>query len=119
MKDEETFLDQLAQELEDKDPRYETILKLFDESLVNMTSELSMQQINIFITCQALDIYTKNVMKYDFNETISLTDAILQKLLKLNIVIKRKRVKEFLEAIHRIEKSTSSFKDTLRSKEII
>lgn len=119
MEDEESFLDQLSQELEDKDPKYETILKLFDESLVNMTSELSMQQINIFITCQAIDDYTKNKLGYKDNEIISLTDTVLQRLLKLNIVIRRKRIKEFLEALHRTEKTTSNFRDVLKPKDII
>ena len=117
--DGENFLEQLTQELEDKDPRYETILKLLDPSLVNMTSELSFQQINIFITCQAIDDYTKNKLGYKHNEIISLTDTVLDRLLKLNVVIRRKRVKEFLEALHRTDKTTSSFRDVLKPKDII
>ena len=102
---DESFLNSIQDDIQETDPKYETISKLFDDNLTKMTSELSFNQINLFIISQSIDDYTRNKMGYKKNTTISLTDKVLTRMLNLNIVMGRKRVKEFITALHRIDEN--------------
>ncbi|NKQ39306.1 MAG: hypothetical protein HF967_07575 [Methanosarcinales archaeon] len=105
IKNDENFLNSIQDDIQETDPKYETISKLFDDNLTKMTSELSFNQINLFIVSQSIDDYTRNKMGYKKNTTISLTDKVLTRMLNLNIVMGRKRVREFITALHRIDEN--------------
>ena len=114
--DDENFLKDIQDNIQETDPRYETVLKLFDDNLTNMTSELSFNQINLFIISQSIDDYTRSKMGYKKNTTISLTDKVLTRMLNLNIVMNRKRVKEFITALHRIDENKKELAGVIKDK---
>ena len=116
IKDDENFLNSIQDDIREIDPKYETVLKLFDDNLTNMTSELSFNQINLFILSQSIDDYTRNKMGYKKNTTISLTDKVLLRMLNLNIVANRKRVKEFITALHRIDENKKDLGRTIKDR---
>ena len=116
IKDDESFLKTIQDDIQETDPKYETVLKLFDDSLTNMTSELSFNQINLFIVSLSIDDYTRSKMGYKKNTTISLTDKVLTRMLNLNIVMNRKRVKEFITALHRIDENKKELAGVIKDR---
>ena len=113
---DENFLKSIQDDIQETDPKYETVLKLFDEKLTNMTSELSFNQINLFIISHSIDDYTRSRMGFKKNTTISLTDKVLTRMLDLNIVMNRKRVREFITALHRIDENKKELAGIIKDR---